>query len=261
MSDQPRLSKVMSERGLASRREADDLIGRGLVKVNGEIASLGMRVSPDVEIEIVGRARKELAEKVTILVNKPVGWVSSQPEDGYRAAIELITNSNRDPGEKKVLEGKHLVGLATAGRLDIDSQGLLVFTQDGVVAKALIGENSDVEKEYLVRVEGNLSKEDLSLLNRGGMNIEGRILRPAKVEWLNSDQLRFVLKEGMKRQIRKMCEACGLRVTGLKRVRVGQVTLGKLQKANGDSYTRARSFRAGSLPKAIKCKSPELDFF
>lgn len=218
----------MSERGLASRREADDLISRGLVKVNGQRATLGMKVPQDVEIEIVGRAKKELAAKVTILLNKPVGYVSSQPEDGYSAAVELITNSNRDPAEKKALEGVHLVGLATAGRLDIDSQGLLIFTQDGVVAKTLIGENSDVEKEYIVRVEGSLSKENLQLLNRGGLVLEGRKLRPAKVEWINEDQLRFVLKEGMKRQIRKMCEHCGLRVTGLKRVRVGQVTLGKL---------------------------------
>lgn len=228
MSELSRLSKVMSERGLASRREADDLISRGLVKVNGQVATLGMKVLPDVEIEIVGRAKKELAAKVTILLNKPIGYVSSQPEDGYSAAVELVTNSNRDPGELKALEGKHLVGLATAGRLDIDSQGLLIFTQDGVVAKTLIGENSEIEKEYIVRVEGKLSKEDLALLNRGGLVLEGRKLRPAKVEWINEDQLRFVLKEGMKRQIRKMCEHCGLRVTGLKRVRVGQVTLGKL---------------------------------
>lgn len=228
MSDQPRLSKVMSERGLASRREADDLISRGLVKVNGETASLGMRIDPGAEIEIVGRAKKELAGKVTILVNKPVGYVSSQPEDGYKAAVELILTVNRDPGEKRPLESKHMRGLATAGRLDIDSQGLLVFTQDGVIAKTLIGENSEIEKEYIVRVEGSLSKENLALLNRGGMVIEGRKLRPAKVEWINEDQLRFVLKEGMKRQIRKMCEAVGLRVTGLKRVRIGRVTLGKL---------------------------------
>jgi 23S rRNA pseudouridine2604 synthase len=161
-------------------------------------------------------------------LNKPVGYVSSQPEDGYKAAVELILTANRDPGEKRALESKHMRGLATAGRLDIDSQGLLVFTQDGVIAKKLIGENSEIEKEYIVRVEGSLSKENLALLNRGGMVIEGRKLRPAQVEWINEDQLRFVLKEGMKRQIRKMCEACGLRVTGLKRVRIGRVTLGKL---------------------------------
>lgn len=243
MSDGVRLSKIMSERGLCSRREADDLIARGLVKVDGEIVSqLGTRISPDAEIEIVGRAQKELADKVTILVNKPVGYVSSQPEDGYRAAIELITNANRDPMETRPVESAHYRGLATAGRLDIDSQGLLVFTQDGVVAKTLIGENSDIEKEYLVRVEGKLSRENLALMNRGGMNIEGRILRPAKVEWINDDQLRFVLKEGMKRQIRKMCEYSGLHVTGLKRVRIGNVTLSKLPEGNWRFLRRDESF-------------------
>jgi 23S rRNA pseudouridine2604 synthase len=110
--------------------------------------------------------------------------------------------------------------------LDIDSQGLLVMTQDGVVAKTLIGENSKVEKEYLVRVVGRL--DDLSPLTDGTMVIEGRRLRPARVSWLNDDQLRFILVEGMKRQIRKMCEAVGLQVIGLKRVRIGKVVLGHL---------------------------------
>lgn len=229
MSEGIRLSKLMSERGLCSRREADDLIARGLVKVNGEVVSqLGTRIAADSKIEIVGRAKKELAEKVTILLNKPKGYVSSQPEDNYRAAVELIVAQNKDVGEKRNLERRHLKGLATAGRLDIDSQGLLVFTQDGVIAKKLIGENSEIEKEYIVRVIGELSPADLAKLNRGGMILEGRKLRPAKVEWINEDQLRFVLKEGMKRQIRKMCEAVGLKVTGLKRVRIGKITLGKL---------------------------------
>ncbi len=243
MSDPVRLSKVMSQRGLCSRREADDLIERGLVKVGGVIVSqLGTRIDPDAEIEIVGRARKELADKVTILVNKPIGYVSSQPEDGYKAAVELILTVNKDPLETRALDPKHMRGLATAGRLDIDSQGLLVFTQDGVVAKTLIGENSEIEKEYIVRVEGLLSRENLALLNRGGMIIEGRTLRPAKVEWINEDQLRFVLKEGMKRQIRKMCEACGLRVAGLKRVRIGKVVLGKLPEGHWRFLREDESF-------------------
>lgn len=239
MSEGVRLSKVMSERGLCSRREADDLIARGLVKVDGKIVDqLGTRISPDAKVEIVGAAKKQLAEKVTILINKPIGYVSSQPEKGYRAAVELITPANKDPGEKRGFERKHLRGLAPAGRLDIDSQGLLVLTQDGVVAKQLIGENSDVEKEYIVRVGGKLSEADLKRLNDGSLVIEGRKLRPALVEWINEDQLRFVLKEGMKRQIRKMCEAVGLKVLGLKRVRIGQVRLGKLAEGRW-RYLRA----------------------
>jgi len=230
MSDTPvRLSKIMSERGLCSRREADDLIARGLVKVDGVIVSqLGLKVSPSATVEVVGLGRKVLDAKVTILIHKPKGYVSAQPENGYRAAVELVTRANQDPGDTKPFTPKMLRGLAPAGRLDIDSQGLLVLTQDGVVAKKLIGEDSDVEKEYLVRVIGRLSDEGLRKLRDGSLVIEGRKLREATVEWLNEDQLRFVLKEGMKRQIRKMCEAVGLKVVGLKRVRIGRIMLGRL---------------------------------
>ncbi|MGZ3723610.1 MAG: pseudouridine synthase [Bdellovibrionales bacterium] len=224
-----RLSKVMSQRGLCSRREADELIAAGQVKVDGEIVDqLGSRISPDARIEILPRAQQMLAEKVTIIINKPKGYVSSQAEDGYENAVSLVTPENKDPLEKKEFKHSHLIGLAPAGRLDIDSQGLIIFTQDGVLAKKIIGENSEIEKEYIVRVAGSLRPENLEKLCNGTMVIEGRQLRPAKVEWINDDQLRFVLREGMKRQIRKMCEMSGLRVLGLKRVRVGQLMLGKL---------------------------------
>jgi 23S rRNA pseudouridine2604 synthase len=104
---------------------------------------------------------------------------------------------------------------------------LLVLTQDGRVARQLIGDDSQVEKEYLVRVEGALDVRGLALLNHG-LELDGKQLRPAQVAWANSEQLRFVLKEGRKRQIRRMCEQVGLRVTGLKRVRIGNVRLGDL---------------------------------
>jgi 23S rRNA pseudouridine2604 synthase len=120
-----------------------------------------------------------------------------------------------------------LRGLAPAGRLDIDSQGLLILTQDGRVARQLIGDDSDVDKEYLVRVTGRIAANGLALLNHG-LSLDGRALRPARVAWQNDDQLRFVLREGRKRQIRRMCELVGLRVVGLKRVRMGKVVLGDL---------------------------------
>ena len=228
MSEPVRLNKLMAERGLCSRREADELISMGLVKVDGEIIKLGTKVSPLCEIEILPRAQRILDEKVTILINKPKGYVSSQAEDGYENAVSLVTKANKDPAEKQEFDPKHLRGLAPAGRLDIDSQGLLILTQDGVLAKKIIGDNSEIEKEYIVRVAGSLSGENLERLRNGTLVLEGRKLRRAKVEWINDDQLRFVLKEGMKRQIRKMCEAVGLRVLGLKRVRIGALTLGKL---------------------------------
>ena len=121
----------------------------------------------------------------------------------------------------------HYKGLAPAGRLDIDSTGLLVMTQDGRIAKQLIGEDSGVDKEYLVRVTGRLSAKDLARLNFG-LALDGVPLKRAEVAWQNRDQLRFVLREGKKRQIRRMCELVGLTVTGLKRVRIGRVLLGDL---------------------------------
>ncbi len=228
--DDPRLSKRMSELGLCSRREADEWIENGWVKVNGKVVStLGVRVPPDARIDIDSAATRHQSEQVTILLNKPVGYVSGQPEDGHQPAMVLIKPENRwaeDPSRTRFLPG-HLRGLAPAGRLDIDSTGLIVFTQDGRVAKRLIGADSEVEKEYLVRVEGTLSDEAMELL-RHGLELDGVKLKPAKVSWSNEDQLRFVLREGRKRQIRRMCEMVGLVVTGLKRVRSGGVPLGPL---------------------------------
>jgi 23S rRNA pseudouridine2604 synthase len=166
---------------------------------------------------------------VTILLHKPVGYVSGQAEDGYEPAVVLIRPENRwsqDPSPLR-FQHDHLRGLAPAGRLDIDSTGLLVFTQDGRVAKHLIGQDSVVEKEYLVRVEGALNEDGLRRL-RYGLTLDGVKLKPAQVTWQNDDQLRFLLREGRKRQIRRMCEAVGLVVTGLKRVRSGNVPLGGL---------------------------------
>lgn len=223
-----RLSKLMAERGICSRREADDYISRGLVLVNGiKMDQLGTKVSPDVKITLEAQALKQQKRLATIILNKPIGWVSAQPEPPYQPAIKLITSENQFGDSKQKLRPEHFEGLAVAGRLDIDSQGLLLFTQDGRIAKKIIGEESKIEKEYIVRVEGNLPAEKLKLLNHG-LSLDGKPLKPAKVEWINEDQLRFILREGKKRQIRRMCEAVGLKVTGLKRVRVGSLRLGKL---------------------------------
>jgi 23S rRNA pseudouridine2604 synthase len=225
-----RLSKLMSERGICSRREADDYISKGLVFVNGErIQELGTKVLPNVKITLDTPALRKQNNLVTIILNKPVGYVSSQPEagSGYEPAIRLVKDSTQFSNQKKTLQLGDLKDIAVAGRLDIDSQGLLIFTQDGRLAKKLIGEDSQVEKEYLVRVEGRLPADKLKLLNHG-LELDGEKLKPAVVDWLNDEQLRFVLKQGKKRQIRRMCEMVGLRVTGLKRVRVGKLMLGKL---------------------------------
>ena len=251
-----RLNKRMAELGLCSRREADDWIGKGWVKVNGEVAAMGMQVTTSDRIEVDKKAQGQQATQVTILLNKPIGYVSGQAEDGHEPAVVLFQAQNRwrDDNARSFFNGSQLRGLAPAGRLDIDSTGLLVLTQDGRVARQLIGEDSVMEKEYLVRVNytglnqaapaGQLSRIDdddpvttdvqsvfppamLAKL-RHGLSLDGQALKPARVEWQNPEQLRFVLTEGKKRQIRRMCELVGLKVVGLKRVRIGKVMLGNL---------------------------------
>lgn len=234
----------MAELGLASRREADELIAKGWVMVDGVVVSeLGSKVTRGQRIEITRQAQQQQARRVTVLINKPMGYVSGQAEEGYEPAFVLVTPDNhwRDDRSGVRFDRSHLRNLAPAGRLDIDSVGLLVLTQDGVVARQLIGDDSEVEKEYLVRVSwpdahhakgaGPLPdifpRAQMALLNHG-LSLDGVQLRPARVSWQNDDQLRFVLREGRKRQIRRMCEAVGLKVLGLKRVRIGRVMLGDL---------------------------------
>ena len=252
-----RLNKRMAELQIASRREADDWIGRGWVKVNGEVASMGMQVTNDARIEVNKQAQGQQANQVTILVNKPMGLVSGQAEDGHLPAITLVQPQNRwvDDNARFFFHPKQLQSLVPAGRLDIDSIGLLVLTQDGRVARQLIGEDSVMEKEYLVRVAfvglnqvdqtpGQLIRMDdddpittnvqavfppaLLAKLRHGLSLDGQALKPAQVAWQNPEQLRVVLTEGKKRQIRRMCELVGLKVVGLKRVRIGNVMLGNL---------------------------------
>lgn len=229
-TEKVRLSKVMATRGLCSRREADEWIEKGWVFVDGvRMDQLGVRIDPGQKITLDDSARAQQQTLVTILLNKPIGFVSGQPEPGYTPAMTLITADNRwkEDAVHRTFSPHQLRGIAPAGRLDIDSTGLLVFTQDGRVAKILIGEHSTVDKEYLVRVEGRLSEADLARLNFG-LSLDDRPLKRAEVGWENEDQLRFVLREGRKRQIRRMCELVGLKVTGLKRVRIGSVRLGAL---------------------------------
>ena len=252
-----RLNKRMAELGMCSRREADDWIGRGWVRVDGQVASMGMQVAPDARIAVDKQAQGLQASQVTVLLNKPMGIVSGQAEDGHQPAITLIQPQLRWSADNArfFFHPKQLKSLVPAGRLDIDSTGLLVLTQDGRVARQLIGEDSVMEKEYLVRVswvgtgaaahggdalqpiddaapvstdvQAVFPRERLAWL-RHGLSMDGQALKPARVDWQNPEQLRVVLTEGKKRQIRRMCELVGLKVTGLKRVRIGRVGLGDL---------------------------------
>jgi 23S rRNA pseudouridine2604 synthase len=226
-----RISKLLSTQGLCSRREADLYIEQGLVTVDGEVVTeLGTRAFAHQKIELKKAAQLQQSARVTILLNKPIGYISHLDEDkDYPPAASLVVPENffqthLDSTKNAKFNTR---GLAPAGRLDIDSSGLLILTQDGRIAKLLIGENSPIEKEYLVRVEGKLPPSGLATLCHG-LSLDGQVLQPAKVSWQNENQLRFVLREGKKRQIRRMCELVGLHVVGLKRIRIGQIPLGNL---------------------------------
>ena len=242
-----RVSKLMAAQGLCSRREADSYIERGWVLVDGvPVTELGTRINPSQKITLAKPAEAAQRASVTILLNKPVGYVSGQPEPPYQPAVTLVGAKTRFAGDRAPLRFSpaHFKGLAPAGRLDIDSQGLLVLTQDGRIARQLVGEDSGVEKEYLVRVEGRLSKQGLEQLNFG-LALDGKPLKRAEVTWQNRDQLRFILREGKKRQIRRMCDLVGIKVTGLKRVRIGGVMLGELPEGQWRYLRADESFRRG----------------
>lgn len=228
--EQVRISKILSELGLCSRREADEYIKQGLVLLDGNVVNeLGTKAYRSQKIELNKKAKIKQSKKLTILLNKPVGYISHLDDaKEFKPASDLINQDNyfsQKHDDRDPLFNKE--GLAPAGRLDIDSTGLLILTQDGTIAKKIIGENVVVEKEYLVKVKGHLTSENLDLLNYG-LTIDGYKLKPAKVSWQNESQLKFILTEGRNRQIRKMCAKVNLDVITLKRVRIGNVSLGNL---------------------------------
>lgn len=225
MEEKLRLSKLMGQRGLCSRREADKLIEEGLVKVDGELVTeLGSKVNPDCSIEILEEGRESLGDKVTIALHKPRDYVSSQPEDDYVSALELVREENYFGDDYDHIERK---GLAPLGRLDIDSTGLILYSQNGVLAKKIIGENSLVEKEYEVNVLGGITEEILEKL-RFGLTLDDVKLKRAHITKITSTKMVFILNQGRKRQIRRMCELVGLKTRRIHRIRVGKLKIGDL---------------------------------
>jgi 23S rRNA pseudouridine2604 synthase len=234
-----RLNKRMAELGLCSRREADDWIARGWVRVNGAVRRDGPACGGGRPHRDRPPGRAAAAQQVTILINKPVGYVSGQAEDGTSRPWCWCSRKTAGANATAACASRmqQLRGLAPAGRLDIDSIGLLVLTQDGRVARQLIGEDSEMEKEYLVRVSYGAGKPPTCRppsrrrkagALRHGLSLDGQPLKPAQVSMAEPRAAALCAQEGKKRQIRRMCEQVGLRVTGLKRVRIGQVNLGHL---------------------------------
>jgi 23S rRNA pseudouridine2604 synthase len=221
-----RVNRWLAQNGVCSRREAEDLIARGLVSIDGErVDDVGRKIAPGQTLVLADAAHGELLASLSVMLHKPVGIVSAQPEGRQIPAVRLLT-AQALVGECPTLPDRD-TRLAPLGRLDQDSRGLLILSEDGVLAKALIGPDSDLEKDYLVSVRGSITGTKLAQL-REGLCLDGRRLKPARVSLAGDQRLRFVLKEGRNRQIRRMCDLVDLTVLDLFRTRIGPLSLGGL---------------------------------
>ncbi len=231
-----RVNRWLAQSGVCSRREAEALIAQGLVSIDGAaVMDAGHKIAPGQTLTLADAAGAALGA-VTVILNKPVGYVSSQPEPGQTPAARLLTPQNLwgRPADVPARDAS----LPPVGRLDMDSRGLLILSTDGVIAKAVIGPQSDLEKEYLVRVLGDISEARLARL-RHGLSLDGRALKPARITLAGEGRLRFILKEGRNRQIRRMCDLVGLKVTDLYRLRIGPLKIGDLPEGKWRHLTAA----------------------
>ncbi len=220
-----RVNKWLAQAGVCSRREAEELIEAGAVLIDGErVSDVGRKISAGQTLVLNDRAELGLGAQVSVMIHKPVGVVSAQPDPGQTPAARLLT-SERQAGSGAVPSSR--ASLPPLGRLDQDSRGLLLLSEDGVLAKAIIGPESEIDKEYVVTVTGKVTRDRVQKL-RHGLELDGRKLKPAKVTLQDVQVLRFVLNEGRNRQIRRMCELVELEVTDLIRVRVVPLQLGDL---------------------------------
>ena len=177
-TDPMRVNKFMGQAGLCSRREAEALIEKGLVTIDGvKISSPGHKIEPGQTLELASKTAKQLENKFTAVIHKPEGIVSAQPEEGQIPAARLLTRQNLIG---KGIAPKKTASLPALGRLDMDSRGLLLLSEDGVLAKALIGPQSRLDKEYIVKVTGEITDRKIAKLCHG-LELDNRKLRPAKV--------------------------------------------------------------------------------
>lgn len=205
-----RLQKIMARVGIGSRRVSEDLIAARRVTVNGRIVSLGARAHPGVdEIAVDGVVFSTLPDTVMYLLNKPAGVIATASDpQGRPTVIELV------PDEPRVF---------SVGRLDGETEGLLLLTNDGTLAHRLTHPSFGVEKEYLAHVHGNPSRAALRLL-REGIELDDGMTAPAQVAAIAPDLVRITIHEGRNRQVRRMCEAVGHEVIRLVRTRIGPLT-------------------------------------
>ncbi len=227
-----RLNKFIASCGICSRRKADELIQSGRIKVNGEVVKdLGVKVSLEDKVELDGKTISKEEKKVYLMLNKPVGYVTTvSDEKGRKNVLDLIYEDVR---------------VYPIGRLDMYTEGLLLLTNDGDFANKLMHPKFEIDKRYIVTTDTKVTRKMLETL-RNGVNIGDYVTREAKVEKIDEDNISITIHEGKNRQVRRMCEAVGIKVLKLKRTNYGPVSLGELPVAK---YRHLTDFELYNLNK------------
>lgn len=207
-----RIEKYLSQEGIMSRREAQALIKSGGILLNGKkITETGIKIDPQTDIiEIAEQGKTKLQKKETVAIHKPRGVISSKDTDGVKTVFDIFP------------QFRHL---NTVGRLDRESEGLLLLSNDGVVTKIITGKEHDIEKEYVVTVREDITPAMMERMSKG-IKLRDGWTKSAQAEKIDKHTFRIILTEGRKHQIRRMSDACRLTITSLKRIRVGNIELG-----------------------------------
>ena len=224
-----RLQKFLSRAGVASRRHAEDMITNGRVKVNGKVVTkLGTKVDPGRDkVEVSGKVVSPPEDLVYLVLNKPAGYVTSRRDSYGRKTVYDLLPADLRPK------------IWSVGRLDYETEGLLIFTNDGELTQALTHPSFEHEKEYGVEINSPLSEKDKQTL-REGVEINGRLTAPAKVTNVKGKRVNIVIHEGRKRQVRRMFSELGYQVLKLTRVREGKLDLAKLNLPSGQARRMER---------------------
>lgn len=230
---QIRIEKYLSEQGIASRREAQELLKAGLILLNGKkVTETGIKIDPSQDrITLHRNAQKKLDTKETIAVYKPRGVLSSKDTDGIKTVFDVFPDFHH---------------LNTVGRLDKESEGLLLLSNDGLITKIITGKEHDIEKEYIVTVREDVLPAMMRRMSKG-IKLRDGWTKPAHATKVDRHTFKIILTEGKKHQVRRMANACKLTVTSLKRIRIGHITLGRM---------RPKQFKKLSPTEIHKFKNP-----
>jgi 23S rRNA pseudouridine2604 synthase len=210
-----RLNKFLSEAGIASRRGSDRIIEEGNVSINGRVAVLGDKVFQDDKVSVDGKEVERVKEDIILAFYKPEGITSTSSPDDEDNIIDFIGYHKR---------------IFSIGRLDKDSEGLLLMTNNGALADTIMRSRNEHEKEYIVRVNKDITKEFIARMSGGVLLDDGKVTKKCSVEEIGPREFRIILRQGLNRQIRRMCGQLGYEVRNLKRIRVVNITLGDLKE-------------------------------